>query len=156
MNFRTRAEPLIRPFIQRWWRIQRGMTLGVRGIVENPAGEILLVKHTYVAGWHFPGGGVERGEAIYDALRKELREEAGIDPAGTPELVGVYSNEAVFRGDHVAVFRVREWSDCAMTAHHEIAETGWFSPDALPDGIVGGARRRIAEIYEGEPITGAW
>ena len=156
MNFRTRAEPLIRPFIQRWWRIQRGMTLGVRGIVENPAGEILLVKHTYVAGWHIPGGGVERGETIYDALRKELREEAGIDPSGTLELIGVYSNEAKFRGDHVAVFRVRDWSECAMTAHHEIAETGWFHPTALPDGIVGGAMRRITEVYEGAPISGVW
>lgn len=156
MNFRIRAEPVIRPLMQRWWRVARGMTLGVRGVVENGEGQILLVRHTYVAGWHFPGGGVERGETAYDAIAKELREEAGIDPAGVPELLGLYSNETVFKGDHVALFRVRDWAECAMTAHAEIAETGWFRPDAVPEDTVGGTRRRIAELYEGAEITGVW
>lgn len=156
MSLRVRAEPLIRPFIQRWWRINRGMTLGVRGVVENSEGEVLLVKHTYVAGWHFPGGGVERGETLYDAIRKELAEEAGVEPVGLPELVAIYSNEQVFKGDHVALFRVRDWQACEMTAHHEIAETGWFRPDALPEGTVGGALRRAAELYDGAEITGVW
>lgn len=156
MSLRIKAEPLIRPLMQRWWRMNRGMTLGVRGIVENAAGEVLLVRHTYVAGWHFPGGGVERGETLYDAIGKELAEEAGVEIVGTPDLLAVYSNDAVFKGDHIALFRVRDWRECEMTAHDEIAETGWFKPDALPDGTVGGAQRRVAEVYEGAKITGIW
>ncbi|MEM9842987.1 MAG: NUDIX domain-containing protein, partial [Pseudomonadota bacterium] len=37
------------------------MTLGVRAIVENAEGQVLLVRHTYTPGLYLPGGGVERG-----------------------------------------------------------------------------------------------
>ena len=33
-------------------RLRRPMTLGVRGLVENSDGQILLVRHTYISGWH--------------------------------------------------------------------------------------------------------
>lgn len=156
MSLRILAEPLARPLVQRWWRMRRGMTLGVRGLVENERGEILLVRHTYVAGWHFPGGGVERGETLEQAIIKELAEEGGVVPSGPPELLGIYLNERVFKGDHVALFRVRGWTPCDMTAHHEIAETGWFAPDALPEGTVGGVRRRLAELKGSAKPDGHW
>ena len=48
------------------------------GIVVNSNGEILLVKNNR-RGWEFPGGQVEVGENVIDALKREIMEEAGID-----------------------------------------------------------------------------
>jgi 8-oxo-dGTP diphosphatase len=64
--------------------------VAVGGIVENEHGEILLVK-TRNGGWVFPGGQVEVGENLEDALIREIKEESGIDISVT-SLIGVYSN----------------------------------------------------------------
>ena len=104
-----------------------------------------LIEHTYVRGWHLPGGGVERNETVREALERELIEEAGIRLTGEPSLLGIYSNARVFRGDHVLIYRVDEWETCPQTSRGEIHCIDWFSPDALPEGVTGGTRRRIEE-----------
>jgi 8-oxo-dGTP pyrophosphatase MutT (NUDIX family) len=145
MSLRTRLEPLIRPFFHLYARTRRGMTLGVRGMVLDGAGKVLLVRHTYVKGWHMPGGGVERGETAEDALARELVEEAGIRLTAPPVLVSIHSAHAKFKGDHILFYRIEDWAACAATSRGEIAEMGWFEPDALPDETTDGTRGRIAE-----------
>ncbi|RDU37906.1 ADP-ribose pyrophosphatase [Neobacillus piezotolerans] len=65
------------------------------GIVENEQGEILLVK-THNQGWVFPGGQVEVGENLIDAVIREVKEESGID-IEVSHLIGVYSNTAIYK-----------------------------------------------------------
>ena len=60
-----------------YFRIRRSLTLGVRAVVRTPTGEFLLVRHTYMPGWHFAGGGVEVGQAVEAALADELVQETG-------------------------------------------------------------------------------
>src|SRR5690554_3289553 len=69
-----------------WWKITKPQTLGVKVLVRNRYGEILLVKPVYASTWQIPGGGVERFEHPRDAGVREVREETGIDIAET-ELV---------------------------------------------------------------------
>ena len=102
---RKRFEPLLRRSFHLYWRFARGMTLGVRGIVVDGNDRVFLIKHSYVAGWHLPGGGVEPGESFLDALRRELAEEGCIEVLGEPVLLGMFFNSHVSRRDHVAVYR---------------------------------------------------
>lgn len=139
------------------WRVTRGMTLGVRAVVRDEAGRILLVRHTYTPGWHFPGGGVEPGETPREALARELAEEAGVTVAAEPRLHGTFFNEAVSNRDHVLVFLVEGFTrdDGARNAR-EIAEVRFFAPDGLPDDVTPGTRRRIAEIVGGAAVSDRW
>jgi hypothetical protein len=100
---------LIRTILQPYWRLIRSQTLGVQCIVIQDRREILLVRHSYVRGWHLPGGGVERHENLEQALERELLEEAGLGIRGTPKLHGIFSNFERFKGDHIAVYIVNDW-----------------------------------------------
>src|SRR5215475_6247372 len=110
---RRTMEPVIRRVLHCYWRFARGMTLGVRGLVVDESGRVFLVKHSYVAGWHLPGGGVEAGETLREALTRELREEGNIEPTAPPQLVGMFFNERASRRDHVALFVVRAFRQSA-------------------------------------------
>jgi ADP-ribose pyrophosphatase YjhB (NUDIX family) len=156
MLWRRRLEPFYRPLFFAYARFKRGMTLGVRAVVTDQAGRVLLVEHTYVPGWHLPGGGVERGETAELAITRELQEEAGVEPTERPRLISVHSNEATFRGDHVMVYRVEKWREVAASAHGEIHRRDFFAPDALPDGVTAGTRRRIAEALRADEATLHW
>src|SRR5262252_6500845 len=70
----------------------RGLTLGVCGLVIDAERRIFLVEHSYVAGWHLPGGGVEPGETLTTALARELREEGNIELTAPAALFAVYFN----------------------------------------------------------------
>ena len=156
MSPRTRFEPLIRPFFHVYARTRRGMTLGVRGMVLDERGRVLLVRHTYVKGWHMPGGGVERGETAEEAMARELVEEAGVRSTAPPVLISIHSAAAKFRGDHIVFYRIDRWEPCPATSRGEIAETGWFAADALPEGTTAGTRARIAEALSGAPRQPLW
>ncbi len=145
MPWRRRLHPVLTPLFRQFWRMSRGLTLGVRGLVTDADGRVLLIQHTYTHGWHMPGGGVERGETAEEALARELVEEAGVELVGRARLLSLHSNHARFRGDHVLVYRIESWRPCKATSRGEIHEIGWFDPAALPEGITEPTRRRIAE-----------
>jgi ADP-ribose pyrophosphatase YjhB (NUDIX family) len=156
-GWRTRLEPWLRHVFHTYWRFARGMTLGVRGVVLDAGDRVLLVKHSYVAGWHLPGGGVEVGETFAEALERELFEEGRIALAGEPMLHGIFLNSHVSRRDHVAVFTIRAFTqDRPPEPNREIIATGFFAADALPDDTTLGTRLRIAEVLGGVKLIPTW
>jgi 8-oxo-dGTP pyrophosphatase MutT (NUDIX family) len=156
-RFRQVLEPALRRLLHFYWRFARGMTLGVRAVVIDRQGRVFLVKHSYVSGWHLPGGGVETGQTMPGALARELLEEGGITVHGAPVLHGVFFNAQVSRRDHVAVYVVRDFSKQGGPRNpREIIDHGFFAPDALPEDTTRGTRARLAEVLNGVPVSETW
>ena len=138
---RRGAEPAVRRLMHFYWRFARAMTLGVRAVVIDGQGRVFLVKHSYVSGWHLPGGGVEAGETLAAALARELREEGNIELAAQPQLHGIFFNDRDSRRDHVALFVVRDFSQSAAPVpDREIIAHGFFPVGELPDATTAGTR----------------
>jgi 8-oxo-dGTP pyrophosphatase MutT (NUDIX family) len=145
-------------FYHIYFVLRRPMTLGVRALVLNEAeGTVFLVRHTYVPGWYLPGGGVEKGETILQALVKELQEEGNIELTGKPALFGLYYNNRLSIRDHVALYIVKHFNQTApRLPDREIAECGFFPMHALPEGTTKSTRRRIAEVLDGGAAGEIW
>lgn len=139
--------------------VRRAMTLGVKAYLTDPAdpATVLLVRHTYVRGWHLPGGGVERGETVWNAVAKEVREETHMALTARPQLFGLYRNGRTSRFDHVAMFVGGE-PKVARTfrPNWEIAECRFFALDALPDGTTQATHDRVREVTENLPPADHW
>jgi 8-oxo-dGTP pyrophosphatase MutT (NUDIX family) len=148
---------VVRRALHFYWRLTRGMTMGVRAVLLDGEDRVFLVRHTYVPGWHFPGGGVEVGETALDALARECREEGCISLTGTPRLHGVFFNRKVSRRDHVLVYVARDFEILeAKRPDREIAEAGFFPVDRLPAGVAPATQRRLDELLKGAAVAATW
>ena len=137
-------------------RMRRGMTLGVRTAIFDADNNVFLVKHGYVSGWHMPGGGVDPGETLAMAAKREALEEGAIAIADPMQFFGMYLNTANGR-DHVALFICHHWSEVGPPIRNfEIVDSGFYPVSDLPEGATASTRRRLAEIAAGAPATDIW
>jgi ADP-ribose pyrophosphatase YjhB (NUDIX family) len=134
----------------------KGMTVGVRAACFDGQGRIFLVRHSYIPGWHMPGGGVERYETVRGALEKELREEGNLVMTAPPQLLHVYFNRRTSKRDHVVFFRCEVEQTAPRLRDREIVETGFFALDALPQGTTSATRRRLAELAGEADYDDVW
>jgi len=148
---------MIRRLMHIYWRHTRGLTLGVRGLVLDREGRVFLVKHSYVPGWHLPGGGVEPGETLLAALARELKEEGNIVAGKTPELYAMYYNDKDSNRDHVALYVIEDFvQPSPPKPDHEIVAHGFFSPDRLPGDTSPATRARLNEVLNGAKTAEKW
>jgi ADP-ribose pyrophosphatase YjhB (NUDIX family) len=149
--------PVLRPLLHLYRRLAHGTTTGVRAMVIDGAGRVFLVKHSYVPGWHLPGGGVDSGESVVTALARELYEETNIKLVGEPKLHGVFFNNRESRRDHVALYIVRDFvQEAQPVPDYEIIAHGFFVVDALPEDTARATRARIAEVFDGVAVSELW
>jgi len=147
--------PIIRFFLRLYWRVARPLTAGTRVMVFDANDRVLLVRHTYMPGWFLPGGGVERGETMMVAAARELYEEVGVTPTGELSLFALYANFREFKSDHVALYVLRSFEQQPQP-NREIAESGFFAIDDLPEATTDATRARICEVVKGLPAPEFW
>jgi 8-oxo-dGTP pyrophosphatase MutT (NUDIX family) len=148
---------LIRRTLHLVWRFSRGLTLGVRGMAIDAEGRIFLIKHSYVPGWHLPGGGVEAGESMLEALTREMQEEGNIEIGPAPEFFALYFNPKDSDRDHVGLYVIRDFvQPSPPRPNAEIIAHGFFARDALPADTTPATRVRIAEVLDGVKVREKW
>jgi ADP-ribose pyrophosphatase YjhB (NUDIX family) len=149
-------EWLIRRTMHFYWRFSRGLTLGVRGMAIDREGRIFLIKHSYVPGWHLPGGGVEPGETALEALTREMMEEGNI-AITEPDFFALYFNPKDSDRDHVALYVIHDFVQTSEPQPNaEIIAHGFFARDALPADTTPATRARIAEVLDGLEKRERW
>ncbi len=132
-------------------------TLGVKALVINEHNQVLLVEHTYITGWHFPGGGVSGQETPAQAVIRELKEETGI-LATDPALFALYTHQICGARDYPVLFIVKNFTPVALSAPcpHEIKQIGWFDVDKLPLETTDCTRERLREYLQNLPPSPYW
>ncbi|HVZ69654.1 MAG TPA: NUDIX domain-containing protein [Rhizomicrobium sp.] len=128
---------------------------GAHAMIEDGQGRMLLVRHTYMPGWFFPGGGVNRGEPAIDAVKRELKEEVGLERCETCDLFGLYTRKHIWTTNVIALFHVKG-ATLNFRPNAEIAEAKFFPLDAPPVGAGPGPLRRFAELRGETPKSGYW
>ena len=137
-----------------WWRVRRPLTVGVRVLLIREE-RVLLLRHTYMRSWFAPGGGVERGETLEQAVRREAREEVGATLRDL-RLLGIYTAFKEGKSDHVVMFVSTDF-DVDGTSDREIEEVRWFDLDDLPADLSPATARRIRDYLDGRaPGVGDW
>ncbi|MBS0274739.1 MAG: NUDIX domain-containing protein [Proteobacteria bacterium] len=147
------------PFVVEFTIIAKSLmtpaVFGVRGIVEDGQGRILLVRHSYLSGWHFPGGGVGRGEPPENAVVREMEEEVGLMESTPPEFIALYSQKVLWVTNVVGLYRLRN-ARIDFKPNLEIREAQFFDPAALPAGTTDATQRRLAELSGKAPRSPYW
>jgi 8-oxo-dGTP pyrophosphatase MutT (NUDIX family) len=133
----------------------RPVRMGVRVFLLD-GDRVWLVRHTYLPGWFLPGGGLQRGETIEEAARREAFEETGAQLNGVT-LMGVFTNFLHWKTDHTAVFFCRDFKITGKS-DDEIAEAHAFPLNDLPAGIYPSHRRLLEGYRSGTPSSnfGEW
>lgn len=137
--------------------VRKRLTVGVRAVLLD-GDRVLLIRHTYLPGWQFPGGGVEPFETTEQAAARETFEETGHRVKGRPQLHGLLLNRIAGGGrDHVAVFVWRDFEMArAFVPNMEIAACQWFAVADLPADVEAGTARRVQEITAGATAPSEW
>jgi len=130
------------------------VALGACALIERE-GKVLLVRHSYVAGWLLPGGGVRRGEPPADAILREMKEEIGLTGSAQPQLFGLYSRKAGWATNVIALFHLRD-AEFRFTPNVEIREIVFADPLAPPARTPPSVRRRLAEFAGTQPKSPYW
>ena len=134
-----------------YWRLARPETRGVKCVVREGAG-LLLVRHSYGDRrcWELPGGGIKRGEEPRDAAAREAREELGIDVTAWRSL-GAVQVRGYGKRTTLLCFEARP-PDRALTVDAgEIEEARWFDMGEPPRRMGQDAKTILARLVR-EPV----
>jgi ADP-ribose pyrophosphatase YjhB (NUDIX family) len=140
-------------------RLQRSLntaTVGVKALIINQNQEVLLVEHTYMSGWHLPGGGVEPGETPKAAIIREVKEETGLLVKDNPALFAIYAHQIMGASDYPMLYIIKDFAHIPGKLSGEIKQARWFGIHSLPAETTESTRQRISEYLHNLPPAEHW
>ena len=141
------AKKAVKWLLQRYWRISRGLTLAVAGLVVDDGGRVLLVRDRADAAWRLPGGLAFNDERADEALSRHMAAECGVTAAEPPRLLALDPGASRATGDHIAVYLVSRWQRPEQGRTEAGArETAFVDPSGLPDRLAAGTREQLAHL----------
>jgi 8-oxo-dGTP pyrophosphatase MutT (NUDIX family) len=113
---------------------------GMRALIKDDAGRILLVHRADTKRWGLPAGSIELDESIYECLVREVKEETGLDVLSAipyalythPRYAFTYPNGDKIK-NFILSFMVTGWSGTLLRSTDETLDARFFFPDHLPD-----------------------
>lgn len=120
----------VRRLLVRWGA--PSFTVGALCVITRSDGRVLLVSQSYRRGWGLPGGLAGRGEAVEDAVRREVREEVGLDVVLRAPTVVVEPEPRRVDVVFGATPAPDQDLDGLRSSSPEIVEIGWFARASLP------------------------
>lgn len=154
LNFVYKCANYIRRKLQRFLNTA---TIGVKALIINEHKQVMLIEHTYMAGWHLPGGGVDPTETPKEAIIREVKEETGLIVNEEPTLFAIYTHEIFGASDYPLLYIIRTFSilpDAKLC--REIKQARWFDMDNLPQDTTESTRLRINEVLKSLPPSASW
>jgi ADP-ribose pyrophosphatase YjhB (NUDIX family) len=115
------------PIVKLYWLIFRPKTSGVKCVVENN-GKILWIRNVYgKRRWTFPGGTMNKNKAPENAVRREVKEEVGLDVIDL-RFLRDFISEVEYKKDRIYVFLAKSSQIELKIRKSEILEADWFYP----------------------------
>jgi len=138
------------------WRLFRPKTRGVKVLLVNGAGEILLIRNSYGQTRQFvlPGGGIRPRENPAQAAAREVKEELGC-AVEELRLASTHCSTREGKRDTIYLFHGR-LSGQPVADNFEVLEARFFPPDALPQTVSRATERRVDEMLGKRPATESW
>lgn len=137
--------------------VLRRPVLGILAVPIDPDGRLVLMRRRDTGGWCFPGGAVDWGETLEEAIRRELREETGLALLSIDRVVGTYSDPSRDPRMH-AICVVVEASVPRLVPGQadrlnpaEVREVRAFSRTELPADLSFDTRRQLDDFLAGGP-----
>jgi len=126
---------------------ERGPLLVHQGVVLSAEG-VLLTLRGDLRGWELPGGSAHPGESEQACVRREIREESGLEVI-VEARVGDYVRTG-FRPHVARVWRCRAVGG-RLRPSAETLRAGWFDPASLPDTLFPWYREPLADALARHP-----
>jgi 8-oxo-dGTP diphosphatase len=136
------APKALRRWTMRVWHPRFAVTTGA--VITDRSGRVLLLKHRFRpgSGWGVPGGFLEKGEQPEDALRRELREEVGLEI----ENIRLLTARAVKNAKQIEIIFYCQAIGDTEALNFEIQKAAWFLPDELPPELPKSQMRLVKRV----------
>lgn len=123
---------------------QQKFTVSAAAVITDGEGRVLLLDHLLrpFSGWGLPGGFLTTGEQPEEAIRREIREETGMELAN----VNMFSVRAV--GSHIEILFRADSAGEATVQSREILDLGWFEIDELPEKLSNSQKTVIRQVLK--------